>query len=134
MNLSVVNDLYTSLRVMDKNTQYGDELVSEKVKNIPGQFLLTSWKNSKSEIQKEKFEILIAKKLNSLNAILQYNDVPRIYLEYLELVSSIDAIVELLDNLNEKVRTIAYEKYRLFFDKYLEEKEKCKIIQFRRNL
>ena len=45
MNLSVVNDLYTSLRVMDKNTQYGDELVSEKVKNIPGQFLLTSWKN-----------------------------------------------------------------------------------------
>ena len=83
MNLSVVNDLYTSLRVMDKNTQYGDELVSEKVKNIPGQFLLTSWKNSKSEIQKEKFEILIAKKLNSLNAILQYNDVPRIYLEYL---------------------------------------------------
>ena len=134
MNLSVVNDLYTSLRVMDKNTQYGDELVSEKVKNIPGQFLLTSWKNSKSEIQKEKFELLIAKKLNSLNAILQCNDVPRIYLEYLELVSSIDAIVELLDNLNEKVRTIAYEKYRLFFDKYLEEKEKCKIIQFRRNL
>ena len=134
MNLSVVNDLYTSLSVMDKNTQYGDELVSEKVKNIPGQFLLTSWKNSKSEIQKEKFEILIAKKLNSLNAILQYNDVPRIYLEYLELVSSIDAIVELLDNLNEKVRTIAYEKYRLFFDKYLEEKEKYKIIQFRRNL
>lgn len=120
---ALVNDIYTSLRKINTKTMYGNEYANEKVKNIPGKVLLSFWKNVKNPETKEQLEILIAKKLVSYNPILQYNDVPSIYLEYLDLVSSWNAIVELLDSLNEKIYSIAYEKYCKFFEEYMDEQK-----------
>ena len=128
----LVNDIYTSLRKINNKTSYGNEYVNEKVKSIPGKVLLSFWKNAENPEVKEQLEILIAKKLVSYNPILQYNDVPSIYLEYLNLVNSIDAIIELLDSLNEKIYSIAYEKYKIFFEECLAKKEKSKVTEFRR--
>lgn len=129
-----IKNVYDSLYAMRSNTLRKEEYIDDKIRKVPGYILIRSWRNEKNIKLKEQFEILIAKKLNSYNAILQYNDVPSIYLEYLNEVTSIDAIIELLDNLNEEVKNIANNKYKEFFDKYLKENDKCKVIKFRRNL
>ena len=129
-----IKNIYDSLYIMRSNTLKKEKYINTKINDVPGHILVRSWKNEKNIKLKEQFEILIAKKLNSYNVLLQYNDVPSIYLDFLNEVTSIDAIIELFDNLNEEVKNIANVKYKEYFDKYLEENDKCKIIKFRRNL
>lgn len=74
--------------------------------------------------------MLIAKKLGIWGPLLQYNDVPDIYLEYLEGVTSIDAIVELMNSPSAQVRDAVTAKYKRFFEEYLDKEEKCKVIKF----
>ena len=129
-----IKNIYDSLYIMRSNILKKEKYINTKINDVPGHILVRSWKNEKNIRLKEQFEILIAKKLNSYNVLLQYNDVPSIYLNFLNEVTSIDAIIELFDNSNEKVKNIANVKYKEYFDKYLEENDKCKIIKFRRNL
>ena len=107
------------------------ELINDKIKNVSGHILISIWKSEKDLELKKQFEILIARKLNSYGKLLEYNGVPDIYLEYLEKVTSIDAIVELMDSPNEKIKSTASIKYREFFDNYLEENDKCEIVDLR---
>lgn len=129
---ATIKSLYESLYLTRSNTLRSVELIRDKIKDIPGCILIRIWKSERDLEIRKQFEILIARKINSYGKLLEYNDVPDIYLEYLDNVKSIDAIVELLDSSNEKVRSIAYSKYQLYFDTYLDENEKCKIIEFRR--
>ena len=130
-----IKNMYSALRILrhfDINISK-EKYLENKVTSIPGWLLIRSWRNEKDKGVKDSFEYLFAKKLNSFNPIIAYNDVPPIYNQYLEQVSSIDAIVELLKNDNQEVYDKAKKKYIRFFDSYLdyeEEHMKCKIIEF----
>ena len=129
----IIRDIYDSMhKLRSNNHSYANEYIEEKMKNIPDYMLIRLWRNEKNIKIKEMFEVLIAKKLNGYNALLKYNDIPSIYLDYLYEVSYIDAIIELLDNSNETVLNIAKDKYKDFFDNYLEQSDEEKVIEFRR--
>ena len=129
-----IGNMYTCIRLLDSDKIKVDEYINEKVKNISSVLLLKRWLQEKNIYIKEKIEILIAKKLIGLDPILRYNDVPSIYEYYLDNVSSIDAIVELLNSSNKNISSIANKKYVMFFDEYLDNEDKNKIIDFRRIL
>ena len=130
-----IGEMYTCIHIMGvKQGNCVDRYIDEKMKNVSGGLLIKRWMQEKDLYIKEKIEILIAKKLNGLNPILKYNDVPSIYNYYLDNISSMDAIVELLNNSNENVRNIANRKYIMFFDEYLDKEDENKVIEFRRML
>ena len=127
-----IGSMYTCIHLLDINKIKADERIYERVKSISGGLLIKRWVQEKNPCIKEKIEVLIAKKLIGLNPILRYNDVPSIYEYYLDNVSSIDAIVELLNSSNENIKNIANNKYIMFFDEYLDNEDKNKVIEFRR--
>lgn len=129
-----IGNMYFCIRLLDNDKIKVDEYINEKVKNISSVLLLKRWMQEKNIYIKEKIEILIAKKLIGLDPILRYNEVPSIYEYYLDNVSSIDAIVELLNSSNKNISSIANKKYVMFFDEYLDNEDKNKIIDFRRIL
>ncbi len=129
-----IRSLYDSLYLTRSKTLRSKELINDKIKNVPGHILISIWKSEKDMELKKQLEILIARKLNSYGKLLEYNDAPDIYLEYLEKVTSMDAIIELMDSPNEKIKDIASIKYKEFFDRYLDESDKCEIIEFERSI
>ena len=138
-----VSNMCTAVRVLrsSKRTLGKEDYLAEKVTTFPGWLIINFWKRESNRERKDEYEYLIAKKLNSFNPVIAFNPVPDIYSDYLEEVSSIDAIVELLKNQNPTVYEIARAKYVDFFNSYLDyeesvpkvidfEKGRSKVIQF----
>ncbi len=130
---SDVIEIYRLLRVL-RVFKRTSEYLRGRISLVSGQSLLVLWENEGDPDRKDRFEQLIALKLNSYGDMLLYNPVPHIYDEYLSEVKSIDAIVELVNNPNPKVQNIGRKKFIEFYDKYLEEEAKkngetCKIIK-----
>ena len=129
-NEQAIKGLYEALYLTRSRTSRSIKLIEDKIRDVPGKMLMAAWRNEKDIELKRQFEMLIAKKLGIWGPLLQYNDVPDIYLEYLEGVTSIDAIVELMNSPSAQVRDAVTAKYKRFFEEYLDKEEKCKVIKF----
>lgn len=115
MMLCLLND--NGLRKVD---------ISNQVKKVPPTYLLSRWEGTTEITSKHLIERIIAEKIRTYDCLLAYNDLPEMYDNYLNGVTSIDAIVTLLGSPNKRVISTISSKYNDFFNKYLEEEEKQK--------
>ncbi len=97
--------------------------LKKRLLKLPIETILGWWKKEENHMVKELLEIAIATKWSQYEKIQEYEDYSNLSKEYMKKVTSLDAIVMLLQLQNEKIQKIAYQKYQEFLEVYLESTE-----------
>ncbi len=121
----IVKNLYTCLFVLGRTDIYEglrDKYLKEHISSIPLRHMIMFWRNEKNMYTKEKMENLLARKIMSMDFILNNNpDILENYLPVIRDISSLDAITTLMQSKNDTIFDIVYPKYCELFDAHLEQ-------------
>lgn len=120
-----ISTIYSCLLVMKKDNGLpflSDKYLDEYAPTISLSKLLLLKRNEKNTENKGCFDILIARKIKSMEHILENNtDILKKYLPYINNINDFDAVGILLESKIDDIFKIAYEKYCETIEKSLEQ-------------
>ena len=118
MNTYYLMELYRE-RTKNANEQILVE-IETRFRTMPIKELLKKWQKEKNITLKELLEISISERIVRYEPVIEYESYPKIIKQFLEEVTSIDALCILMNLHNEKIQKQARDKYDTFIKEYLE--------------
>ncbi len=120
----IISTIYSCLSVIKKDNGFpwlSEEYLNKYVPTIPLSKLILLKKNEKNIANKGNFDILIARKIRSMEHLLKNNpDVLEGYLAIIDDINDIDAICILLESNVEDIFSMVYDKYCEMYEQELQ--------------
>lgn len=127
MNTYYLMELYRELN-KNANEQILIEL-NKRLKIMPIKELLNKWEKEKNITLKELLEITISERLIRYEPVIDYNEYPEILKQYVENVTSLDALCILMNIHNQTINYKVKDKYNRFIKEYLDLMDNEKLYQ-----
>jgi len=118
MNTYYLMELYRE-RTRTSNEQILKE-IDKRFHKMHIQELLKKWSKEKNITLKEMLEVTVSERIARYEPIIEYDLYPEIFKQFIEQVTSIDALCILMNMHNKTIRTEASNKYKEFIKEYLE--------------
>lgn len=127
MDDSYLMELLRQERAHDRNLAIQE--LKKRLLQMSPSILLKKWAREKNETILELLEVAISQKYLIYDRITDYNRMSSAAQAYFEEVTSLDAIVNLLQAKNKTVKSLATRKYNELLESYFEKNDELRLYE-----